>query len=100
MRPRRIISPKLGIVFGLLCLCAHAAGPALTYLKVFPADVNLKNRQDRQAIVVQAIYADGVTRDVTAQATYSLGNKSPAKFDRFTLFPLADGQTELKVKFQ
>ena len=62
-------------------LTAFAAKPTLTEVKVFPADVNLKTRGDRQSIVVQAIYADGVTRDVTAQASFTLGNKTLAKFD-------------------
>ncbi len=80
---------------------AHAAkAPALTAVEVFPADVNLQTRQDRQSLIVQATYADGITRDVTAQATFTLANKSLAKFDHFTLTPVADGQTELKVKFQ
>ena len=81
-------------------LTAFAAKPTLTEVKVFPADVNLKTRGDHQSIVVQAIYADGVTRDVTAQASFTLGNKTLAKFDHFMLTPVADGQTELKVKFQ
>ncbi|MDP3070581.1 MAG: DUF1549 and DUF1553 domain-containing protein [Opitutaceae bacterium] len=76
-----------------------AAAPALKDVKVFPADVNLRTRHDRQSIVVQATYADGVTRDVTAQASYALGQKSLAKFEKFTLTPIADGQTELRVKF-
>ena len=83
-----------------LPLLAFGAGPALTEVKVFPGDVNLKTRQDRQAIVVQAVYADGVTRDVTAQAGYSIANKSLVKFEQFALTPVADGRTELKVKFQ
>ena len=81
-------------------LTAFAAKPTLTEVKVFPADVNLKTRGDHQSIVVQAIYADGVTRDVTAQASFTLGNKTLAKFDHFILTPVADGQTELRVKFQ
>src|SRR4051812_18536916 len=76
---------------------AHAA--TLTELKVFPSDVNLKTQQDRQLVVVQAIYADGITRDVTAQAQYSVGNQKLVKFDQFTLRPLVDGTTELKVTF-
>ena len=83
-----------------LSAVAFAKGPALTDVKVFPADVNLKTRQDRQAIVVQAIYADGVTRDVTEQAGYALGNAALVKFEQFTLTPVADGQTELRIKFQ
>ena len=84
---------------GMLSALTFAKGPALTDVNVFPADVNLKTRQDRQAIVVQAIYADGVTRDVTEQASYTVGNKLLAKFEQFTLTPVADGQTELKIKF-
>ncbi|MES2697022.1 MAG: DUF1549 domain-containing protein, partial [Verrucomicrobiota bacterium] len=76
------------------------AKSALTDLKVFPADVSLTTRADRQAIVVQAIYADGVTRDVTAQASYTLANKALAQFAGFALTPLADGATELKVTFE
>ena len=76
-----------------------SAAPALTDVKVFPADVNLRTRHDRQSIVVQATYADGVTRDVTAQASYALGNKALAKLDQSILSPLADGTTELRVKF-
>ena len=91
----------LGVMFGCGCaVSAFAAKPALTEIKVFPADVNLKTRSDRQSIVVQALYADGVTRDVTAQASFTLANKALVKFDHFILSPVADGQTELKVKFQ
>jgi hypothetical protein len=97
--------PRAAFLFGIVgiifpSLAFATAAPALRELKVFPADVNLKTRQDRQSIVVQAIYADGITRDVTAQSSYSLTNKALVKFDKFTLFPVTDGQTELKVKFQ
>ena len=84
-------------LLAVLCGCAvsvFAAKPALTDLKVFPADVNLTTRGDRQSIVVQAIYADGVTRDVTAQASFTLAHQALAKFDHFVLSPLADGQTD------
>ena len=40
----------------------------LTDVKVYPPAVSLKTKQDRQSLVVQATYADGVTRDVSAQA--------------------------------
>ena len=96
----RLLLAVLGAYAGLCPLPAIAAKPALTEVKVFPSEVNLKTRGDRQSIVVQAIYADGVTRDVTAQASFALANKSLAKLTDFTLNPLADGRTELKVKFQ
>ncbi len=78
---------------------AAAPAPAPASVKVFPADVNLKTRQDRQGLVVQATYADGVTRDVTAQATFSLAQPGLAKIENATLLPVADGTTELKVIF-
>jgi len=87
---------------GLLCcsaLLAQAKQPAMTDLKVFPAEVNLKTSRDRQSIVLQAVYADGTTRDVTADASYSLGDKTLVKFQDHVLHPAADGQTELRVKY-
>ena len=74
--------------------------PDLASIKVFPDSINLKTRQDSQSLVVQAIYADGVTRDVTAQASYSFDNRSLVKMDKQTLHPVADGKTDLRVKFE
>src|SRR3954469_9406933 len=82
--------PALSFLFAAIAF----GKPALTELKVFPADVNLKTRYEHQSIVVQAVYEDGVTRDVTAQAGYTFGNKALIKFEQFNLSPVADGQTE------
>ena len=76
-----------------------AAAADLSDLKVFPPDVNLTTRNDRQSVVVQAIYSDGVTRDVTTEAAITIADKALAKFDKSTLQPLADGKTTLEVKF-
>jgi hypothetical protein len=95
----------------LLCLsCKPATEKTVTQkpdappaeLKVFPSTVELTTKRDRQLLAVQAIYPDGITRDVTAEATYAFaGNeKQPvAKFENFTLLPVADGTTELKITF-
>ena len=82
----------------LIALPLHAA-PKLTTLQALPPDLQLAAQQDRQSIVVQATYDDGVTRDVTDKASFSLADKSLARLDRATLHPLADGSTELTVKF-
>jgi len=68
-------------------------------VKIFPPDVNLSSKQDKQTLIVQAIYADGATRDVTSEATFDLKDKSLVRFDKATLSPLTDGKTELAVKF-
>src|SRR6266850_8284747 len=73
---------------------------ALADLKVFPSSVELNTRRDHQSFVVQAIYSDGITRDATRQCLCALAQPSIAKLDKSTLFPVADGTTELKITFQ
>ena len=81
----------------LLALFKHAD---LADVKVFPTEINLKTSQSRQSVVVQAIYADGATRDVTADASYTLANRGLAKINQHILYPTADGKTELQVKIE
>jgi DNA-directed RNA polymerase subunit RPC12/RpoP len=71
----------------------------LAEVKVFPTEVHLGTKQDRQSVVVQATYADGATRDVTRDASFAVGNKSLVRLEGETLYPVADGQTELQIKF-
>ena len=78
---------------------AYAKSPEMTDLKVFPPDINLKTRQDHQSLVLQATYDDGLTRDVTSQAKFSFGDKNLIRFTNYTLYPLIDGTTELRIKF-
>jgi hypothetical protein len=41
---------------------------------VFPADVHLNTKQDWQSIIVQAVYQNGLTEDVTDMAQFALAN--------------------------
>src|SRR5262245_58542213 len=50
---------------------AVAADPTPVRITVAPATVELTGARDRQGVVVQAEYADGSTRDVTAAATFA-----------------------------
>ncbi|MFO0951338.1 MAG: cell surface protein, partial [Isosphaeraceae bacterium] len=68
-------------------------------LEVFPADVNLATVRDRQSVVAQATYADGITRDVTANASMTLANPALVKRDGSTFYPAAEGPTNLAVTF-
>src|ERR1043165_8113510 len=72
----------------------------LVEVKVFPSEVNLATKQDRQSVVVQAIFADGVTKDVTSEASFAFGNKALVRFDKGVLYPASDGKTELQVKYE
>jgi hypothetical protein len=84
---------------------APAAAPApapiegVVKLEVFPADINLATVRDRQSVVAQATYDDGITRDVTGQAALALGNPALARRDGATFYPVADGETKLTVAF-
>jgi hypothetical protein len=102
---------KLVVVLlgGLLIGGAHAklqagnppspAAPPPASVQVFPADINLLTGRGRQSMVVQATYADGITRDVTAQAKFTFAKAALVKFDKSVIYPVADGTTELKVEF-
>ena len=46
----------------------------LQSLAVYPPDVQLTTARGRQSFVVQATFADGITRDVTAEAKVTLAN--------------------------
>ncbi|GDY20388.1 surface protein [Verrucomicrobiota bacterium] len=94
-------APRLLAALALLVpFVALAKAPELVAVKVFPADVNLSSKIDYQAVVVQAVYSDSTTRDVTAQTTMVLGDPKLAKLDKATVYPLADGKTELQLKFE
>src|SRR5580698_3621050 len=53
---------------------APAAKPAsaakLAEIQVSPPDVQLTTARDRQSLVMQARFADGITRDVTTEAKF------------------------------
>lgn len=71
----------------------------LDALECFPPEIQLNSAKARQQIVVQAIYADGVTRDVTARAKFSIANPQRAGVANASVAPISDGQTELRVQF-
>ena len=52
---------------------------SLQSLAVYPPDVQINTARGRQTVVVQAAFADGITRDVTADAKLTLTNPALAK---------------------
>jgi hypothetical protein len=72
----------------------------LVKLQVFPPDVHLQTKADRQSLLVVATRADGVTLDVTAAAKLTLAQPELARLDGTTLLPLADGTTTLTAEHQ
>jgi hypothetical protein len=81
-----------------LCASASAQKTKPSELRVFPADVNLTTSRDKQSLIVQEVYPDGITRDVTQTAKLTLTNGAFAKLAKNVLHPVADGTTTLKVE--
>jgi hypothetical protein len=66
---------------------------------VYPPDINLETARDRQSFIVQLTQPDGITRDVTEQAKVSFANPALVRLDQFTVYPVADGITEMSVTY-
>ena len=87
-------------VVGVSSAPVSADEPKPTELRVAPADVQLTTSRDRQSLIVQALFADGLTRDVTAEAKFTLADATLARLEAGVLHPAADGKTELTVEYQ
>ena len=92
-------------IFSLLAATIAFAAPAfadrtLAKVEVFPDSVALLHARDRQSMVVQATFSDGVTRDITTEAKYTFANPALVKMADGLITPAADGATELKIEFQ
>ena len=85
------------IILALFCAPLQAS---VTTLTISPPEVTLHTSRSQQLFVVQATYADGLTRDVTTRAKVALVNPALAKIDGNVLRPLADGETQLVVEFE
>ena len=82
-----------------LATTASAADAPLTSVSVYPTSVKLTTKRDRQSLIVQALFANGLTRDVTGEAKFSLADAKAASLVGHVLTPKADGKSELTVTF-
>jgi hypothetical protein len=87
------------VLLGAIAQRAQAERAALAKIEVFPPDINLNTARDRQLVVVQATFADGITRDVTKEALITPADPKFVRRDGNTFWPLADGKTQLSVAF-
>lgn len=84
-----------------ICLaCSVGFAADLAEVRVSPPEISLTTSRARQSVVVQAVYADGITRDVTDQATWTFAAEGLARRDGNVLYPVADGETQLTVAFE
>lgn len=99
MRLMSLLKNAFSVTGAVLISSVAFAESPLVQLNVYPLDLNLTTSRDRQQVVVQAVQADGITRDVATEATFTLVNPALCRRDGSTFYPTADGQTELKVEY-
>lgn len=103
-RPILCMGSLLGLLtFALLLALAGCSkderAAKLSEIRCYPPDIQLSSAKAHQHVVVQAVYADGVTRDVTAKTKFSLSNPRFAKIANADLAPLTNGQAELRLTY-
>ena len=77
------------------------AGPALAAnFEVFPAEVNLKFQRDLQSVVCRFTEPNGVHRNVTTEAKFTVLDPSKARIEKGVIKPVADGETKLKIEYK
>lgn len=92
---------KLASLLLLLASPASAWAEAkIVGISVYPPDVKLNTKLDRQRYIVVAKRDDDVTLDVTKAAVAKLANPAFAKLEPGLLLPAADGQTMLEIEYQ
>ena len=87
------------VLAAFACLADQTLAGTFNKLQVFPGDVQLNTRRDRQMFVVMATRPDGVTLDVTAQAKIGIAQPNLVRLEGHVLHPAADGETTMQVDF-
>ena len=86
------------MVAGMLIIAGIARAGAES-LAVYPPEARLEHQVDRQRLTVVLTRDDGVTVDVTSQATVSFAADGIASWNGGVMLPAADGDTTATVVF-
>ncbi|MFM7161038.1 MAG: cell surface protein, partial [Planctomycetaceae bacterium] len=90
-------------LLALLLMAVPGVAPAqdvpVSELRVYPPEVILETSKSRQKMVVQAVYADGITRDVSTQSQWQFSNPALVRQEGAVLHPAADDTGEVTVSF-
>ncbi|QDT09778.1 hypothetical protein K239x_17290 [Planctomycetes bacterium K23_9] len=77
-----------------------AKNPPITPdLAVYPPNIKLGSARDFQSFVAVIRRDDGITEDASERVQWTVADASKVKLDGFSLFPIADGKTELIGKY-
>src|SRR5437868_13175633 len=88
-------------MLAILCFVPASLGHGTDFvsLSVYPSTLQLNTACDKATFVVQATSSEGITTDVTAYATFSLIDDNLVRREGHTLFPAADGTTQMTVGY-
>ncbi|MBI1848908.1 MAG: DUF1553 domain-containing protein [Planctomycetes bacterium] len=78
----------------------EAAKHPQTKLEVFPSEVHLECARDEQSLVCRIVQPDGITRDVSSEATIATSDPPLVKVEGHVLRPVADGDCKVRVSFE
>ncbi|MBL8814654.1 MAG: DUF1549 domain-containing protein [Planctomyces sp.] len=96
---RTLASTLTVMLCSLLSAAAFAQDPAPASISVAPGDIHLSAVRDRQLLIVQAVMPNGLTQDVTDQATLVIENESLVRREANLFLPVADGATKVTVSY-
>ena len=96
---------KISVLSGACAILLLASATSIqaiapVSIAVFPPDVNMQSARGKQRIIVQASYADGITRDITAQAKVTISDPKIAKIVNLEVLPVGDGKCSIAVEFE
>ena len=74
------------------------ASDEIVSILAYPSVMQLDDQDDTQRFIVVATRADGVTLDVTSQATAVIADATKAKIESLAVQPLEDGETTISFE--
>ena len=90
----------VGLGCANMASAAEAPTPTLESIAVYPPTVELVGANARQPLVVQATFADGVTRDVTDEAKLLIADPGIAHLVGSVVVADADGSSRVDVTYK
>ncbi|MBX3412987.1 MAG: DUF1553 domain-containing protein [Pirellulales bacterium] len=88
------------LLLAVPALAAASDAKSIVKIGVYPPDVQLTTSRDRQPFIVQGVRADDVTLDITDEVQVKLLDPALARLEGNVLYPVADGETQLEVRFE
>ncbi|MEQ8855474.1 DUF1549 domain-containing protein [Gimesia sp.] len=73
--------------------------PKMVQLNVYPQDIQLTTSRDRQSIIGQAVYDNGLTEDVTTKLQFKPTKEGIVRIENNMIYPAGDGETDVVTTF-